>query len=107
MATAQITVDRLLAACAAAGDVTARKMFGGYCVYLDGKPVGPACDGRFFLKPTAAGEAVLPSLEEAPPYDGAKPHRVVPPELWGDAELMARLLRTTHDALPAAKRKKT
>ena len=49
---------------------------------------------------------MLPGLEEAPPYPHAKPHRVVPPELWDDGDLMARLLRATHDGLPAAKTRK-
>lgn len=106
MASSRTTVDRLLAASAAAGDVTARKMFGKYCVYLDSKPVGVVCDDRFFLKPTAAGDAVLPDSEEASPYPNAKPHRVVPTELWDDGELMAALLRTTFDALPAPKPRK-
>lgn len=103
MATRQETVDAVLAAAAtAAGAVTARKMFGEFCVYLDGKPVGLVCDDRLFVKPTAAGREEVPGLGEAPPYPGAKPHLLVPPDRWGGGAL-ARLLDATADHLPAPK----
>ena len=35
-----------------AGNVTARRMFGEYAVYCDGKVVGLICDNQLFLKPT-------------------------------------------------------
>lgn len=105
MATSQETVDDLLGQLAGAGRVTARKMFGEYCVYLDGKPVALVCDDRFYLKPTAAGRELLPDAEEGPPYPGAKPHLVVPREDWADTGAMARLLRATFDALPMPKPK--
>ena len=106
MATKQETVDDLLGQLGGAGVVTARKMFGEYCVYLDGKPVALVCDDRFYLKPTPAGRELLPDAEEGPPYPGAKPHLVIPREDWADADAMARIVRATFDALPTPKPKK-
>jgi TfoX/Sxy family transcriptional regulator of competence genes len=105
MATRQQTVDSVLAAAAGAGDVTAKAMFGEYGVYLDGKVVALVCDDQLFVKPTAAGREEMPGLTESPPYPGAKPHLLVPPDRWaGDA--LAKLLGVTAAHLPAPKPRK-
>ena len=62
-----------------AGDVTAKKMFGDYCLYCDGKVVGLICDNYLYLKPL---KQLVPIIHECdqrmqPPYDGAKPHYVI------------------------------
>ena len=46
MGTRQSTIDHLLDQLAAAGPVSVRKMFGEYCLYLAGKPVGLVCDDQ-------------------------------------------------------------
>jgi TfoX/Sxy family transcriptional regulator of competence genes len=99
-------VDDLLGQLAGAGRVTARKMFGEYCVYLDGKPVALVCDDRLYVKPTAAGRGLAPDAAEAPPYPGARPHLLIPRADWADAAALARLLRATFDELPMPKPKK-
>ena len=38
-----------------------RRMFGEYAVYVGAKVVALVCDNQFFLKPTAAGRALLGS----------------------------------------------
>ena len=40
-----------------AGNISCKKMFGEYGVYLDEKIVGLICDNQFFLKKTEAGTA--------------------------------------------------
>ena len=42
-----------------AGDVSYRKMFGEYGIYLDGKFIGVICDNQFFVKITKAGEEAV------------------------------------------------
>ena len=49
-----------------AGNIAYKKMFGEYAVNCNGKVVGLICDNQFFVKKTAAGERLLPSVEEAP-----------------------------------------
>jgi len=58
MATQQSTVDYLLEQLRRAGSVSARKMFGEYALYRDGKLVALICDDQLYLKPTAAGRAL-------------------------------------------------
>ena len=83
-----------------------KKMFGEYALYLDGKVVALACDNQVFLKPTAAGRALLHEVIEQPPYPSAKPHYLLADALE-DTVALQRLLRATADALPMPKPKKT
>lgn len=106
MASQQATVDDLLDRLAGAGPLTARKMFGEYCVYLDGKPVALVCDDTLYVKPTAAGRELVPDAAEASPYPGAKPHLALPPERWEDRAALCQLLRATFEALPRPKSRK-
>jgi TfoX/Sxy family transcriptional regulator of competence genes len=89
-----------------AGHVSHRRMFGEFAVYCDGKVVALVCDNQFFLKPTAAGKALLDRVKEAPPYPGAKPYYLIDAQL-DDAEAAAAIVRATADALPAPKLKTT
>ena len=103
MATAQTTVDVILEAIAGAGAVSARKMFGEYGVYCDGKIVGLVCDDQPFVKVTEAGRAWLgDAVDLAPAYPGAKLSFRVDGERWDDAEWMAGLVRATWGELPVA-----
>ena len=43
-----------------AGEVAARKMFGEYGLYCDGKVIGLICDNQLFIKRTEAGAALMP-----------------------------------------------
>jgi TfoX/Sxy family transcriptional regulator of competence genes len=90
---------------AGAGPVTARKMFGEYGLFLDGKCVALVCDGRVFVKPWPAVLALVDSPALAPPYPGAKDHVVLEAEL-DDPELMVRLIRAVWDAMPVPKPRK-
>ena len=106
MASQQSTVDYLLEQLGSAGSVSARKMFGEYGVYCDGKIVALVCDDQFFLKPTPEGRALLgDAVDEQPAYSGAKPSFRIAGERWDDAEWMAELLRVTTAALPLPKPK--
>lgn len=87
-----------------AGEVSYRLMFGAYCVYLDGKPIGIGGDDQLFIKVTKAGGEVMPGLKQVPPYEGAKPHFLV--ENLEDRELLSRFVRATCDELPAPARRK-
>ena len=55
MSTQPSTIDYLLEQLGSAGSVSARKMFGEYGLYCDGKIVALVCDDQFFLKPTPEG----------------------------------------------------
>ncbi len=90
---------------AGVGGLSYRKMFGEYALYLHGKVVALVCDDQLFVKPTAAGRALLEHPVEAPPYPGARPHFLIDEQLE-DQELIVRLLRATEAEIPAPKAKK-
>ncbi len=101
MATKQSTIDFLLDQLARLDGVSARKMFGEFAIYVDGKIVGLVCDDSLFLKPTAEVRLYLgENCAEEPPYPSAKPHLVVDEERWEDDEWMCELFRVAAAALP-------
>lgn len=100
MATDRNTMDFLLAQLSPLGEASAKKMFGEYCLYLSGKPVGLVCDDQLYLKPTKGGEALLARVVNGAPYPGAKPHFLITPDQWEDAEWLCGLVRATARELP-------
>lgn len=66
-------VDFVLEQIKNAGAITAKKMFGEYGIYADGKIFGLICDNKLFIKPTISGRKFIGNVVEAPPYVGAKP----------------------------------
>jgi TfoX/Sxy family transcriptional regulator of competence genes len=91
--------------CAQLRELTSRKMFGEYALYLDGKVVALACDNSLFLKPTAAARAILKGEPAGMPFPGCKLHYCID-EALDDTPLLQRLLRETAAELPAPKPKK-
>ena len=85
--------------------LSARKMFGEYALYLDGKVVALVCDDQLFLKPTAGAMATLPDCPTGAPYPGAKPHLLVTDAL-DDPDPVITALRAIAADLPAPKPKK-
>lgn len=65
-------VQYIVDQCSKADDIVAKKMFGDYGIYCDGKIFGLICDDKFFLKPTEAVRPLLRKEELRPPYEGAK-----------------------------------
>ncbi|MDR2837082.1 MAG: TfoX/Sxy family protein [Azonexus sp.] len=105
MATSQATIDFLLDQLAGLGNVTAKKMFGEYCLYLAGKPVALVCDDQLYLKPTKAGRSMLQQAIEAAPYPGAKPHLLITADFWEDRDWLSQLIQVTNNELPPPKTK--
>ena len=103
MATSKDTVEDILERLGPL-DVRARAMFGEYALYCDDKVVALICDDRVFLKPTAASDDE--GLELAPPYEGAKDHRVLGERLMGEEARFQSLVQATADLLPKPKPKK-
>ena len=106
MSSQQKTVDYILEQSAGAGDVTAKKMFGEYGMYCDGKIMALICDDQLFIKPTAAGRAYLGEVTDGEPFPGAKPYFLIEGDRWDDADWLAGLVKTTADDLPTPKPKK-
>lgn len=90
--------------CSGAGEIVAKKMFGDYGIYCNGKIFGLICDDRFYLKPTEAGRALLRKEELWPPYDGAKDYFYIADV--DDRDYLSSLVRETYKALPEPKKRK-
>ena len=88
-----------------AGRVSARKMFGEYALYCDGKLVALVCDDTLFLKATPGALALVAAPHLAPPYPGARPHLQIEDEL-DDAEALIRLIMAVAADLPVPVPKK-
>jgi DNA transformation protein and related proteins len=107
MATKQATVDFILDQLSAAGDVSARKMFGGYVLYCGGKVVGLICDDTLFIKITEPGKKFVGGYyQEGHAYEGAKTSMVIDEAQLEDKEWLSELVRITADCLPLPKPKK-
>lgn len=105
MASKQSTVDYILEQIVMAGAVSAKKMFGEYAVYCDGKVVALICDDQLFVKPTTAGRALIGDCETACPYPGAKPYLLIAGDYWDDSEYLSQLIKLTSAELPLPKPK--
>lgn len=106
MASNPETVTTILDLLAAGGvEADARKMFGEYGLYVDGRMVALVCDDRLFVKATPGGRALLGEVEEAPPYPGAKPLPVIEGDRWDDADWLAEVFRVTAVETPMPKPK--
>ena len=108
MATDQEFADYVLEQLREVHRVRHRKMFGEYAVYASDRVVALLCDNQLFVRPTAAGRAVLAdagAVKEAPPYPGAKLHFLIEGELE-DTAFLARLINATSTEVPLPKPKK-
>lgn len=96
-------VQYIVDQCGKTGDITARKMFGDYGVYCNGKIFGLVSDNGFYVKPTEAGRQMLRSIDLRPPYEGAKPYFYI--EDVDDSDYVSALVRATCADLPEPKPK--
>ena len=104
MSTEQAFVEYVQSQSGLGPQLSFKKMFGEYALYLHGRVVAFACDNQLYLKPTEAGRSVLGHVSEHPPYPGAKLYFRID-EQMEDRELLRNALETTARALPLPKPK--
>ncbi|MBT0570921.1 TfoX/Sxy family protein [Curvibacter sp. CHRR-16] len=105
MPTAQATIDFLQDQLSSLPLVSTHKMFGEYCLYVAGKPVGLVCDNQLFLKPTDPGTALLHAVVHGHPFPGAKPHLLITADQWEERDWLCSVVQATDQALPMPKPK--
>ena len=104
MASQQSIADYIVEQLAGTG-VTARKMFGEFGLFYEGKMLALICDNQLYVKPTGAGRAFLGDCAEGQPYPRAKLHFQIPGERWKDSEWLTKLIQLTAADLPPPKKK--
>ena len=105
MASDQAFADFVVDQIEGVGEIRAKKMFGEYGVFSDGKIFALICDNKLFIKPTEGGRKFIGNVVEAPPYPGAKPSFLIEEQLE-DREWLSELARITLSELPAPKPRK-
>ena len=105
MSTNQNFVNFVIEQIENAGQVTAKKMFGEYAIYVDGKIFGLICDNKLFIKPTESGRKFIGNVVEAPPYPGAKMYFLIEDKIE-DKDWLSTLVGITVKELPEPKPKK-
>ena len=106
MATSAATIEYLLDQMSGE-KVSARKMFGEYALYSEGRVVGLVYDDTLFIKITEPGKTFVEDhYEEGPAYPGAKPSMVIPEERIEDRDWLSELIRITTEHVPLPKPKK-
>jgi TfoX/Sxy family transcriptional regulator of competence genes len=104
MASDQNFLDFVLEQIKNAGEITAKKMFGEYGIYADGKLFGLICDNKLFIKPTITGRAFIANVIEVSPYEGAKPSFLIEDKIE-DSDWLSELIRISVKELPPPKQK--
>jgi TfoX/Sxy family transcriptional regulator of competence genes len=105
MASDQKFVDFVVDQIENAGEITAKKMFGEYGIYADGKIFALICDNKLFVKPTQSGREFIGDVVEAPAYPGAKPSFLIEDKIE-DREWLSELIRISVKELPMPRPKK-
>lgn len=107
MATKQSTIDYILDQLISIGDVSARKMFGEYALYSDGKVVGLVCDDTLYIKITEQGKQFVGRhYKEGCAYKGAKTSMVIDDDRIENREWLSELIRITAENILPPKKKK-
>ena len=86
-------------------DVTYKKMFGEYMVYINDKPVLLVCDNTVFVKIVPELAALMADAERGLPYEGAKEHYILDIDDTDLARQVVAVLETV-TPLPKPKKKK-
>lgn len=106
MATSLQTIEHLQSLYDGDREWNARKMFGEYGIYLDGKMVAMVCDDRLFVKILDTSTQVLGThWEEDAPYPGAKPHAAPSDTFLNKRGNFTKLLEALWKVIPAPKPK--
>lgn len=107
MSTSQSTMDYILDQLSPLRDVSARKMFGEYALYYEGKVVGLVCDNKLYIKITEPGKEFVDEFyQEGFAYPGAKVSMFIDEERIEDSGWLSELVRITAESLPIPKKKK-
>ncbi len=102
MATDITYINYVCDALSGIGEITFKKMFGEYMVYLNGKPVVIVCDNTAFVKKLPVIEGLVDEKECGYPYEGAKEHYILNVD---DCELAKKIVIEIEKVTPLPKKR--
>ncbi len=85
------------------GEITYKKMFGEYMVYLNGKPVVIVCDNTAFVKKLDCIKEYMKNASVGFPYNGAKEHYVLDVD---NSDFSKKIISEIEKVTPIPKKKK-
>jgi len=85
------------------GNVSYKKMFGEYMVYLNGKPVVIVCDDTAFVKKLDCIQEMMEGADTGFPYQGAKEHYILDID---NSDFSKRVILEIEKVTPLPKRKR-
>ena len=77
MPTSKETAELILRKLRHPDRISAKRMFGEFGLYADGKMVAVICDDRLYVKIAPASQELEDQCEKGEPYPRAKPHYLV------------------------------
>ena len=105
MATTDETAQFILSKLRHSDRFTAKRMFGEFGLYADGKMVALICDDRLFVKIAPQSEALEPQCEKGEPYPRAKPHYLIDEGQLSTIPTLPSILLALAEAMPEKKTK--
>ena len=106
MSSSAANAEAFVKAISAAGDVSAKKMFGEFGIFCDGKMVALVCDDQFFVRTGPEALEYWGEGEMGIPYPSAKPCLQLSEWDLGHKARLTELIRIAWDELPTPKPKK-
>ena len=85
------------------GDVSYKKMFGDYMVYVNAKPVLTLCDNVVYVKTEKCIADIMADAPKGVPYEGAKERYIL--DIDND-ELCKAVVRELEKVTPVPKKRK-
>ena len=86
------------------GDITYKKMFGEFMVYVNAKPVIIVCDNNVFVKKLDCIEKMMKDAQIGYPYKGAKEHYILDID---NSDLCKSVVIELEKAIPIPKPRKS
>lgn len=85
------------------GEITYKKMFGEYMIYLNQKPVITVCDNTAFVKQLDSIKEYMQNANTGFPYNGAKEHYILDID---NSEFSKKIILEIEKVTPLPKRKR-
>lgn len=84
------------------GEITYKKMFGEFMIYLNSKPVLIVCDNTTYCKKLPEIESLMKEADTGCPYEGAKEHYILNID---DEDLAKRVVLEIEKVTPIPKKR--